>query len=54
MDAARQAMDRAELVVGEINPGIPRTFGDTFVPISDFDLLVEADEPPLYFPRLMH
>ena len=30
---------------------MPRTFGDTFVHISDFDMLVEAEEPPIYFDR---
>lgn len=51
VDAARQAMDRALLVVGEINADIPFTMGDTFVPISDFDLLLYSSEPPVYFPR---
>lgn len=51
VDVARQAMDQAKVVVGEINPEIPRTFGDTFVPITDFDLLVRATEPPMYFGR---
>lgn len=51
VDAARQAMDRALLVVGEINTDIPFTIGDTFVPISDFDLLLYSSEPPMYFPR---
>lgn len=51
VDVARQAMEKASLVVGEINSRIPRTFGDTFVHMSDFDMLVESDEPPLYFNR---
>ncbi len=51
VDVARQAMDEARLVIGEINTSIPRTFGDTFVPVSDFDVLVRSEEPPLYFPR---
>jgi acyl-CoA hydrolase len=51
VDVARQAMAQAELVVGEINPWIPRTFGDTFVRVDEFDLLVESTEPPLYFER---
>jgi len=49
VDAARQAMEGAELVIGEINTHIPYTYGDTFVQISEFDLLVEATEPPIYF-----
>ena len=51
IDVARLAMQQASLVVGEINKWMPRTFGDTFVNISDFDMLVEAQEPPIYFDR---
>ncbi len=48
VDVARLAMEQASLVVGEINARIPRTFGDTFVPVSDFDMLVHSTELPLY------
>jgi acyl-CoA hydrolase len=51
VDVAREAMQQASLVVGEINHQIPFTFGDTIVSISDFDLLVESTEPPIYFKR---
>ena len=51
VDAARQAMDKAELVVGEINSRIPRTFGDTFVHVSDFRYLVRSTDPPIGFTR---
>ena len=51
VDAARQAMEQASLVVGEINSQIPRTFGDTFVDISEFDCLVRSLDPPIYFER---
>ncbi|WP_028321204.1 bifunctional acetyl-CoA hydrolase/transferase family protein/GNAT family N-acetyltransferase [Desulfatiglans anilini] len=51
VDVARQAMAKASLVVGEINAQVPRTFGDTFVHVDDFDFLVEATTPPFYFPR---
>jgi acyl-CoA hydrolase len=51
VDVARLAMEQAGLVVGEINRQVPRTMGDSFVHLSDFDLLVEADEPPVYFER---
>ena len=42
VDAARPAMERAALVVGEVNPRVPMTFGDTFVHLDDFDLLVRS------------
>ena len=51
IDVARQAMDQATLVVGEINPQMPVTYGDTFVPVSDFDMLVETDYPLICFDR---
>lgn len=51
LDAARQAMEKADLVVGEINDQVPRTLGDTFVHVDEFDFFVEAAESPLYFPR---
>ncbi len=51
IDVARQAMDQATLVVGEINPQMPVTYGDTFVPVSDFDMLVETDHPLICFDR---
>ena len=49
VDIAREAMERANLVVGEINTKTPYTFGDTIVSISDFDLIVESTEPPTYY-----
>jgi acyl-CoA hydrolase/GNAT superfamily N-acetyltransferase len=51
VDVTREAMETASLVVGEINPDIPMTFGDTFVPLSDFDYLVRSTEKPIYFNR---
>ncbi|MCJ8500139.1 GNAT family N-acetyltransferase [Desulfatitalea alkaliphila] len=51
MDVARQAMEQADLVVGEINADIPFTYGDTFVSMDAFDLLVHSEDPPLYFDR---
>jgi acyl-CoA hydrolase/GNAT superfamily N-acetyltransferase len=51
VDVARLAMEQASLVVGEINAHIPRTLGDTFIRISEFDMLVQAEEPPVYFER---
>ncbi|MGD8257589.1 MAG: GNAT family N-acetyltransferase, partial [Desulfobacterales bacterium] len=51
IDVAREAMEQASLVVGEINTRIPFTFGDTIVSISDFDLLIKATESPTYFKR---
>jgi acyl-CoA hydrolase len=51
VDVARQAIAQAKIVVGEVNPALPQTYGDTFVSTDEFDLLVEATEPPISFPR---
>jgi acyl-CoA hydrolase/RimJ/RimL family protein N-acetyltransferase len=51
VDVARQALERASVVVGEINDQVPRTLGDTFVHVNDFDYLVESKDPPIYFDR---
>lgn len=51
LDVARDAMDHATLVVGEINDKVPWTLGDTLVHVKDFDFLVRSTEPPFYIPR---
>lgn len=44
------AVDRAEVVLAEIDPSIPRTHGDTCVRASRITAFVEADTPMSYFP----
>jgi acyl-CoA hydrolase/GNAT superfamily N-acetyltransferase len=51
VDVAREALEQASIRVGEINTMIPRTFGDTFVQAAEFDFLVSATDPPIYFDR---
>ncbi len=51
VDVARNVMEKASVIIGEINHEIPFTFGDTFIPASDFDCFVESDEKPIYFER---
>jgi len=45
VDVGRRVLEQAPLVIGEINPEVPRTYGDTFVSVEEFDLLVESDHP---------
>jgi len=52
VDVARRVMAQASVAIGEINSQIPRTYGDTFVSVHDFDLLVESTEAAPIFPRL--
>ena len=51
VDVAREVMEQASLVIGEINDQTPFTFGDTIVSITDFDMLVKSDQPPFNFKR---
>ncbi|UCH21099.1 MAG: GNAT family N-acetyltransferase [Deltaproteobacteria bacterium] len=51
VDVARLAMEKASLVVGEINSKVPQTQGDTFVQVTDFDYLIQSSAEPIYFSR---
>src|SRR5204862_5110112 len=37
VDVVRAAVDAAELVLAEVNPNMPRTHGDSSVPVSRID-----------------
>jgi 4-hydroxybutyrate CoA-transferase len=43
-------IDQADYVIGEVNPKMPWTYGDTSYHISRFDKFVETDEPLLALP----
>ncbi|MBK7582227.1 MAG: GNAT family N-acetyltransferase [Myxococcales bacterium] len=45
VDIVRAAVDSADLVIAEVNPRMPRTLGDSFVPVSRIDRLVPVDAP---------
>jgi 4-hydroxybutyrate CoA-transferase len=47
----RDLIDQAGWLIGEVNPKMPRTYGDTYYPVSRFDHFVETDEP-LFSPPL--
>ena len=36
---------RGGLVIAEVNPGVPYTYGDAVLPVSDIDYAIEADTP---------
>jgi acyl-CoA hydrolase/GNAT superfamily N-acetyltransferase len=40
VDIVRSAAENAGLVIAEVNPNMPRTHGDSFMHVHDFDLLV--------------
>jgi acyl-CoA hydrolase/GNAT superfamily N-acetyltransferase len=45
VDVVKAATRHARYVVAQVNPQMPRTFGDSFVHVNDIDAIVEADEP---------
>ena len=47
VDIQRAALDRAKLVIAEVNLQMPQTYGETYVHIKDIDFLVETDQPIL-------
>ncbi len=51
VDVEMQAMEAANLVVGEVNAYAPRIMGDTLVHMDEFNYFVESTESPLYIPR---
>lgn len=52
VDVTKAALESARFVIAQINPRMPRTFGDTFVHVNQFDHMVLHEEPLLeYIPR---
>lgn len=47
VDIVRAAVNAAELVIAQVNHDMPRTHGDSFVPVSLIDHLVAGDAPLL-------
>lgn len=45
------ALDKARVVIGEVNPAIPWTHGSVTLQASDFALLVDAEQPPVELAR---
>jgi 4-hydroxybutyrate CoA-transferase len=46
VDAALAAVQSAHTVIALLNPGMPRTLGDSFVHVNQIDLAVEVNQPP--------
>ena len=45
VEATLAAIESAKTVIAQVNPHMPRTFGDGFLHISEIDYLVEVDSP---------
>jgi acyl-CoA hydrolase/ribosomal protein S18 acetylase RimI-like enzyme len=49
VDVVKAALTSAEVVIAQVNPRMPRTLGDSIVPVAQLDCLVEQAEPLLEF-----
>jgi Acetyl-CoA hydrolase len=45
IDYERSAIEKARLTVAEVNPNMPRTYGDTLVHVSEIDYFIASDRP---------
>lgn len=51
VDHSKQLIESAKTVIAEVNPNMPRTYGETFVHISQLDCIVEGNGPLLELTR---
>lgn len=51
VDIGMAAVENAHYVVAQVNPRMPRTMGDTYIPASWVDAMVSFDEPILELPH---
>jgi 4-hydroxybutyrate CoA-transferase len=51
VDHSRQLIESANIVIAEVNPNMPRTYGETFVHVSQLDCIVEGTGPILELTR---
>ena len=53
LDVTKAALESAGLVIAQVNPRMPRTFGDSFVHLDNIDYLVWHEVPLLeYLPKI--
>ena len=45
VDVSNAAIHQAKIVIAQLNPNVPRTFGDGILHVSKIDALVEVDQP---------
>jgi acyl-CoA hydrolase/GNAT superfamily N-acetyltransferase len=53
VDISKAAIEKASLIIAQINAKMPRVHGDTFVNMKDLDFIIHHDEPLLeYSPKV--
>lgn len=50
VDYTKRSAEVAELVIAQVNSQMPRTLGDSFIHVSDLDVIVEHDAPLMTLP----
>ena len=45
VDITRSAVEHSQVVIAQVNPRMPRTWGDSFVHVDDIDWLIPYEEP---------
>jgi acyl-CoA hydrolase/N-acetylglutamate synthase-like GNAT family acetyltransferase len=45
VDIVKSAAENASLVIAQVNPQMPKTFGDSFINVYDIDIIVPVDTP---------
>ena len=49
VDIVKSAIDSAQVVIAQVNHQMPRTLGDTFIPINKVHFIVEHEDPLVEF-----
>jgi acyl-CoA hydrolase/GNAT superfamily N-acetyltransferase len=53
VDITRAGLEHARMVIAQVNPRMPRTWGDSFIHVDEIDYLVPYEEPLVqFFPTL--
>ncbi|MGR6835736.1 acetyl-CoA hydrolase/transferase family protein [Syntrophomonas erecta] len=51
VDYTMQAIQSAKLVIAEVNPNMPRTYGNSFVRVEEIDYFVPSEMPIIELPK---
>ena len=50
-DYTAEAVRAAKIVIAQVNPSMPYTYGSTELPVEDIDVFVEHDQPVIELPQ---
>jgi len=52
VDIVKAAMDKASMIIAQVNANMPRVHGDGFIQIKDVNFIIHKDEPLLELPAI--